>query len=217
MFNRARTWSLVPVASTLLTALLLGAPPANAEIQAGRDYTVLRNPQPTISPGRIEVIQFFSYGCPHCAEMHERLNRWVAALPKDVAFRRVPVVFGRPAWAALSRTYFALQDTGDLSRLDDAVYRAVHEERLPLVDEPRITAWMSKHGVDSARFTAAFRSFNVNTKVKQAEGTAASYAIDAVPTFTVAGRYRVIGRTPEEMLSIAGELIGRARREASGS
>jgi thiol:disulfide interchange protein DsbA len=116
--------------ATLISCFALSGPGLAADLQAGRDYKPI-NP-PLASPrDKIEVLEFFSYGCNHCNDFHPLISQWAARLPKDVSFRRVPVSFNRPEWARLSRIYFALEATGDLAKLDAAVFLAIHEQRVP--------------------------------------------------------------------------------------
>jgi thiol:disulfide interchange protein DsbA len=185
---------------------------AQAGAIAGHDYVVLPVPQPQDSNGKIEVIEFFSWGCPHCYVFNPKLNRWLATLPKDVAFKRVPVGLGHPEWDSLARMYYALQSTGDLGRLDLNVFDAIHKDQVGLFDEASITAWVGKRGVNVAQFTAAFHSFGVNASLDQSERMVGAYLVDGVPTLAVAGRYTVTGEH-EMMLTVANELIAKARKE----
>jgi thiol:disulfide interchange protein DsbA len=198
----------------LILALLIAASATRADVVAGRDYAVLSPVQRSDSPGKIEVIEFFSYGCPHCNDLHPLISRWSAKLPKDVLFRRVAVSIGHRAWANLARAYYALESTGDLARLDDALFQALHEQRLRLVDEPSIAAWVEKQGVEAAEFSAAYNSFSVNTKVGRAEQVAMGHRVNALPTVVVAGKFVVLGRTHADTLRIADELISHARAES---
>ena len=185
---------------------------AQASFVAGHDYVVLNVPQPQGTKGKIEVIEFFSWGCPHCYEFYPLLARWLAMLPKDVAFKRVPVGFGHPEWDNLAKTYYALQSTGDLARLDGPIFEAIHKEHASLYDEESITAWVGKHGVNVAQFTAAYRSFGVNTSVGQAQQTVIDYRVDGIPTLAIGGRYKV-SDDHTKMLAVTNELIAKARAE----
>jgi len=187
-----------------------------ADVEAGKHFTVLRPAQATENPAKVEVIQFFSYGCPHCAEMHHMVDQWQAKLPKDVVFKRVPVSFGRPLWANLAKTYYALQTTGDLKKLDGAVYDAV-QKGVALNNEQAITAWMRTRGVDAQKFAAAFNSFGVNSNVSRANSMTQDYRVDAVPFFVVNGKYVVIGESYEQMLDVTNELVAKARKEGATS
>lgn len=189
-----------------------------ASLVEGRDYELILPPQPGESPGRIEVLEFFSYGCPHCKDFHPLVMAWAARLPRDVSFRRVPVTFGRATWTNLARLYYGLEATGDLARLDDAVFRAIHEERLNLFTPTAIMAWVKREGVDEKRFKAAFDSFAVSTRISRNEQMVRNYRVRSVPSLTVAGRYQVTGqaaRTLADLLPIADGLIEMSRRAGS--
>ena len=176
-------------------AFLAFAPSARPNAVAGHDYLVLGVPQRQETNGKIEVIEFFSWGCPHCYEFYPLLARWTSALPKDATFKRVPVGLGHPEWDNLARAYYALQSTGDVARLDSQIFEAIHKEHASLFDEQSITAWVGKHGVNVAKFTEAYRSFGVNTSVGQAEDAAVGYRVAGIPTIAVAGKYTVTGDT----------------------
>ena len=104
-----RIRSLTPTVLCLAAVALGAGAPARAQLTEGKDYRLLTPPRPTSSPGKIEVVEFFSYACPHCAKFNPLVSAWVAREPKDVAFRRVAVSYGRPPWINLSRTYYALE------------------------------------------------------------------------------------------------------------
>jgi len=177
-----------------------------ASIVAGHDYVVLDVPQRLENNGKIEVAEFFSWGCPHCYEFYPKLSRWLATLPKDHSFKRVPVGLGHPEWEALAKAYYALQSTGDVDRLDSQIFEDIHKNHVWLYDEKSITTWVGKHGVDVARFTAAFRSFGVNTSEAQAEQKAEDFRIPGVPTLAIANKYMVSGEQ-EKMLTTSTQLI----------
>ncbi len=177
-------------------------------------------PQPSASPGKIEVIEFFSYACPHCANFYPLISSWEAKLPKDVVFRRVPVGFERAAWVNLQRTFYALQADGELAKLDGALFRAIHQEQQPLFDEPHIADWIGRHGGDADKFAAAYVSFGVNNQTVEADKMQLDYAIDSVPSIAVDGRYVATahpepGEMPylQELLANTDKLIAKARAE----
>jgi thiol:disulfide interchange protein DsbA len=196
-----------------LGAALALALPAAAQT-AGRDYTPLNPPQPTDNPAKIEVIEFFSYGCPHCAELNPLLHAWVAKLPADVSFKKVPITFGRAAWSGISRLYYTLEATGDLGKLDAAVFNAIHGERINLFDERVLNEWIAKKGVDPKKFADTYNSFGVMSKVKRADQIAQAYRIQGVPAIAVDGKYMVTGgKDYNEQLAIADKLIAKVRAE----
>jgi thiol:disulfide interchange protein DsbA len=192
-----------------LAFLALSTSP-HASIIAGHDYVVLNVPQRQDTKGKTEVIEFFSWGCPHCYEFYPKLALWLSTLPKDVSFKRVPVGLGHPEWESLAKAYYALQATGDVDRLDAQIFEDIHKNHVWLYDEASIAAWVGKHGVDVAKFTAAFRSFGVMASAGEAEQKSESYRLPGVPTLAVAGKYTVTGEQTA-MLSTTTQLIAMER------
>jgi len=192
---------------------------ADAAPIVGIDYRIIDPPQHSGTASKIEVLEFFSYGCPHCNEFYPLVSGWAAKLPKDVVFKRVATGLGRMPWTNLAKMYYALESTGDLTRLDAQIFHAIHEEHLALFDEKAISEWVAKHGVDPAKFNTAFESFGVNTKANQAEDMVESYKIEGVPSLTVDGKYVVLGNSFEEMLTNADAVIAmdRAQRAAAAA
>jgi thiol:disulfide interchange protein DsbA len=212
-FNRYLLAGLAGAALPVHSRVVKAAP-----LVEGRDYELIVPPQPGESPGKIEVLEFFSYGCPHCKDFHPLVMAWAARLPRDVIFKRVPVTFGRATWTNLARLYYGLEATGDLARLDDAVFRAIHEERINLFTPSAIMAWVKREGVDEKRFKAAFDSFGVSTLISRSDQMVRSYRVRSVPRLAVAGRYMVTGqaaRSLADLLPIADALIEMSRRAGS--
>lgn len=194
-----------------LAALSLSA--SAGTLLEGADYRYIDPPQHPSTPGKIEVLEFFSYGCPHCNEFHPQISAWAAKLPKDIVFKRVATGLGRMPWTNLARMYYALEATGDLTRLDAQIFHAIHEEHAPLFDEAAITDWVGKHGVDVAKFKAAFESFGVNNQVNQAESMVEAYKVEGVPTLTVDGKYLVLGDNFQQILANADGVIAMDRQQ----
>jgi len=211
-------------AALALLLLLVVSPAPQAALEEGKNFTTLAPPQPTSQHSKIEVVEFFSYGCPHCAHFYPLLNAWVAKLPPDVLFRRVPVGFNRDLWINLQRTYYALDASGDLARLDGPLFHALHEERKPLIDESSITDWVGRSGGNADKFAAAYISLPINEETVQADQMAADYRIEGVPTLAIDGRYVTRGAASadeeaglKELLATADELIARVRNERGKS
>jgi protein dithiol oxidoreductase (disulfide-forming) len=211
-------------AALALLLLLVVSPAPQAALEEGKNFTTLAPPQPTSQHSKIEVVEFFSYGCPHCAHFSPLLNAWVAKLPPDVLFRRVPVGFNRDLWINLQRTYYALDASGDLARLDGPLFHALHEERKPLIDESSITDWVARNGGNADKFAAAYISLPINKETVQADQMAADYRIEGVPTLAIDGRYVTRGAASadeeaglKELLATADELIARVRSERGKS
>lgn len=194
--------------------------PAVVRAATEPDNIVILNPvQPTDSgPGKIEVLEFFSYGCSHCADFNPLLEPWVKKLPADVVFKRVPVGFGRAPWLNLSKMHYALESMGLGDKLAADIFDAIFKdhERLDLGLE-RMTAWLGKKGVDTKQFTAAFNSFTVQSQVKRAETLTKNFKIDGTPTLAIDGRYLVTADPKyANMLPTASKLITRVRGEKGG-
>ena len=189
--------------------------PAMAQT-AGKEYTPIVPVQPTDEPAKIEVLEFFSYGCPHCSDFHPLISAWAAKLPGDVVFKRVPITFGRAAWANIARLYYTLEATGDLARLDGEVFKAIHNDRINLFEEQGLLDWVAKKGVDQKKFRETFNSFGVMSKVKRGDQLAQSYKISGVPALAVDGKYMILGRDFAEQLANADKLIAKARSEKPG-
>jgi len=218
-----RSMRVLAAASSLLL-LLVVAPALQAALEEGKNFTTLAPPQPTSQHGKIEVVEFFSYGCPHCAHFYPLLNAWVAKLPPDVLFRRVPVGFNRDLWINLQRAYYALDASGDLARLDGPLFHALHEERKPLVDESSLSDWVGSNGGHADKFAAAYISLQINKETVQADQMAADYRIEGVPTLAIDGRYLTRGAASadeeaglKDLLATADELIARVRSERGKS
>ena len=202
----------------LVSTLAASGPGLAAEPQAGRDFNPI-NPPLATAKGKIEVIEFFSYGCSHCSEFHPTISQWVAKLPKDVSFRRVPVSFNRPEWARLSRIYYALEATGDLAKLDAAVFIAIHEQRVTFRTDEAVVSWAAGKGADGKKFGDALASFSMQSKVQRADQEATAAHISGVPSLAVDGRFLMNNEAAgnyDELLKLTDSVIAKARQERSG-
>ena len=195
--------------------LLAGAASAQQAVREGIDYSVLASPQPT-ERGKIEVTEFFSYMCPHCAHFEPVLEPWIKTLPKDVAFERIPVIF-RPQWEAPARLYYALDEMNAVSRLHQAVFDAIHVEGSNLTTDAGVMDWATRKGLDTRKFSDIYHSFATQSKVQRAKQATAAYRIDAVPSIVVAGKYRAptesFTGSHEDLLKVVNALIAKARAE----
>jgi protein dithiol oxidoreductase (disulfide-forming) len=171
----------------------------------------------TIGEGKVEVVEFFSYGCPHCADFHPIVTKWAASLPKDATFIRVPVSFGRPQWGQLVRAYYAFEAMGELKRFDEPLFNAIHREHKPLYTEESLAAWVAQNGGDAAKFREAFNSFSVSQKSMRIEQLTRDYQVSGVPLVTVNGKYSVVGQTFDDVVRIATELVEKERAAAKAN
>lgn len=154
----------------------------------GQNYVRLKNPQPVETGKNIEVIEFFSYGCPHCGELEPVLQTWLKAKPADVTFRRIPVVF-QPKWEPLARAYYTLEAMGEETRLAPEIFTALHGKGIPLSNEKEFLDWAASKGLDRAKVADLFNSFAIVGKVNRAKQMAQAYAIQSVPTIIIDGKY----------------------------
>lgn len=203
---------LVALLTTLSLALAFGA--GAADLQEGRDYREL-NPPLAPDKSRIEVIEFFWYGCPHCFDFEPVLTPWIKKLPADVTFRRVPAVFANNKWAPSARIYYTLEAMNLIDKLHGEVFHAMHVERRRLDDETTLLQWLTSKGVDANQFKQAWSSFGVQSRVQQARGLTSAAGLSGVPAMVVHGRYQAI--TPGhygELIEIVDRLIARVRAES---
>jgi thiol:disulfide interchange protein DsbA len=213
--------------STRLVGTGLGAAAASlfatgAHAQAGapaegKHFTRVEPPVPPVVPGKLEVLEFFSYACPHCNSFEPTIAAWSKSLPADVAFHRVPVPF-LANFENLMRTYYSLETLGQVDAMQRKVFAAIHVERNYLDKPADIAALMAKNGLDAAKFTAVFNSFSVATSVARAKKLMAAYKLDGVPTLAVQGRYLTSpGQAGglEQATAVADYLLQRARTTKS--
>lgn len=190
-----------------------------AELKEGVNYTVFRPPQPTELKNKIEVTEFFWYGCSHCFHLEPALERWAAKLPKDVVFRRVPAVFparsgGPGPWAPAAKVYYTLEIMGLSGKFQQKVFNAVQLERRRLIsDDPELFDWVAKQGIDAQKFKAIYNSFAVHSKVRRSMELCTAYGFDGVPALIVDGRYMAVNTdNAAETLGVVDQLIDMARK-----
>jgi len=208
----SRLISLTAGASALVSATCALA---QGEPVEGTSYVKLSQPIPMAAGGKIEVVEFFWYGCPHCSIFEPTLAAWQKKLPADVSFRRAPVVFREEPFTTHQKLYYSLEAMDLVEAMQRKVFHAIQVDQAKLDKLPDILTFMAKNGVDTAKFTDAFNSFSVQTKARQAKQLAEAYRIDGVPTLGVHGRYYTspsLAGSPEKALSVADYLIQRSRK-----
>jgi thiol:disulfide interchange protein DsbA len=213
---KRRDFSL-QLAGTGLGLALAGAARAQGAPVEGQQFTRLQTAAPVTLPNaqkKVEVIEFFSYACPHCFSFDPTLDAWVKTLPPDVYFRRVPVGFIGPA---LQKMFFALEEIGQLEAMHRKVFAALHVQHTRLNTESEITAFLVANGVDGAKYSDAYKSFAVNTKLSRGQQIVNAYKVDSVPMVGVQGRYTTSpaqAGTHERTVPVMDYLIQRARQGA---
>jgi len=199
---------------SLFVAALVVAP-LLALAQGKYQYTELNPSQPVDTDGKkIEVVEFFWYGCPHCYNLEPALENWVKKLPPDVQFRPIPAVFNQQ-WAHDAAIFYAFDALGVLPRVHRAFFDAIHRDHLRTDDKAAMSEWLKKNNIDPNKFFETMNSFGVQSKVQRAKKLSVDYKIDGTPAMAVQGRYTVSaeqGRSHEGMLDTVSYLIDLVRK-----
>ena len=179
-----KIWQSVVLAAVLCLLAL----PAAAQFVAGKDYHLLKQPQPTGSGKNVEVLEFFYYGCPHCRNLQGPLESWLKRKPADVEFRRQPTVFD-DAQLPLTRLYYALEAMSLTDKLHQQVFDAIHGQNVRLNSTKVLFDWIAATGVDQRKFADTYNSFGITTRANNAKDVTRRYDISGTPAIVVDGRY----------------------------
>jgi len=183
------------------------------DIRAGKQYVELPTQVPVAQPGKIEVVELFWYGCPHCYQFEPSINDWIGKLPEDVSFRRVPAMFGG-LWNAHGQLFLTLESMGAEAKVHNAIFDAIHKDGKKLATPEEMAEFLAPHGIDKAAFLKAFNSFAVKGQMEKAKKLAIAYQISGVPVMVVNGKYRFdLGSAggPKNTLQVADYLIDQER------
>ena len=183
--------------------------------EEGGEYLALDKRVPVEAPtGKVEVIEFFWYSCPHCNAFEPKLEAWIKTVPKDVFVKRVPVAF-RDDFVPQQRLFYALEAMGKLDDLHRKVFYAIHGEKQALNTQDTIAAWIEKQGVDKAKFLELYNSFSMSTKATKARQLQDAYKVDGVPALGIGGRFYTSGSLAANMdraLQVVDYLVGEVRK-----
>ena len=174
-------------AAFALAAAFVSGAAAQAPVE-GTNYVRIKNQQPTESGKNIEVLEFFSYGCPHCGELEPQLQAWLKTKPADVTFRRVPVMF-QPRWENLAKIYYTLDALGEEAKLAPEIFTALHGRGVQLWNEKDFLDWAASQGLDRKKVEDMYNSFAIAGKMNRAKADAQQYSIQSVPTIVVDGKF----------------------------
>lgn len=191
---------------------MLFATQAFAQSHEGPEYTVLSPPLPTSSGAKVEVLEFFFYGCIHCFHLHPKLSQWQKTMPGDVQLEFIPTIFN-PSWEPMAYTFYALKAIGQQERLDDKLYDAWNVDNMFLTETDKIADFVAQQGVDRQKFIDNYNSFFVQSAVKHSKQMMIQYHISGTPTLVVDGKYAITGLEPDEAIRVLNELIKKARKE----
>jgi thiol:disulfide interchange protein DsbA len=178
------------------------------------NYGKLEPQQPTDGSGKIEVVEFFWYGCPHCYALEPAVNAWAKNIPKDVVFKRIPATTG--GWEELARLYYTLETMNLLDQYHAKVFDAVHKDRLNLGNKKIREEWLAKNGIDPVKYAETEKSFTVATKMQRSKQLTYAYKVDSVPRVFVNGKYYTgaeLAGGQQNIFAVVDQLIGMARKE----
>jgi thiol:disulfide interchange protein DsbA len=199
---------------SLAGSLALGSTAMAQPFQEGIEYLTLDQPVTTeAGPGKVEVIEFFWYSCPHCNAFEPQFKQWIERQPKDVVIKRVPVRF-RDDFEPQQRMYYVLEALGKLEPLHGRLFQAIHVDRLPLSGAEQLTRWAEKNGIPAAEFQQAYNSFGVVAKARRATQLQQAFKVQGVPALGVAGRYYTDGALAGNMsrvLQLVDTLVAQER------
>jgi thiol:disulfide interchange protein DsbA len=203
--------------AAVLVALLVAvwAAAGSAMAQGQYQYTELKPAQPTETEGKkIEVVEFFWYGCPHCYNLEPYIERWAKKLPPDVEFRRIPAVFNQ-RWGHDAAIFYTFEALGVLDRVHRPFFDAIHRDRLDTTNEQAMTQWLQKNNIEPKKFFDTMKSFSVQSKTRRAAQLSVAYKIDGTPAMAVQGRYTVSaeqGRSQQGMIDTVNYLVEQVRK-----
>jgi protein dithiol oxidoreductase (disulfide-forming) len=177
-------------------------------------YQKLESPQPTDGSGKIEVIEFFWYGCPHCYAMETNVNAWLKTKPADVVFKRVPAYSG--GWVPMASVFYTLDAMGKQEAMHGKVFDAIHKDHLPLNNRKVLDKFLSDNGVDPVEYEKVEKSFSVVNKLNGDKQLTLDYQVDSVPRFFIAGKYVTSGEIAggnDKIMAAIDEAIAAVRKE----
>jgi protein dithiol oxidoreductase (disulfide-forming) len=215
MKRRAFSTATAALGAAAISSLPLLAQAQGKKPEEGGEYLALDKKVTVEAPaGKVEVIEFFWYSCPHCNAFEPKLEAWIKAAPKDVFIKRVPIAF-RDDFVPQQRLFYVLEAMGKVEDLHRKVFYAIHVEKQALNTLETIAPWIEKQGVDRAKFTEMYNSFSVSTKASRAKQLQEAYKVDGVPALGVAGRFYTSGSLATNMdraLQVVDYLIGEVRK-----
>jgi len=193
MLNRLGILLAGLVATSVATAA--DAPAAtDAKWEEGKNYFVIDPPQPTASGDKVEVLEVFSYACPHCAHFQPYADQLKQSLPAGAAFGYMPAIFN-PSWEPYARAYYTAESLGVVDQTHQALFDALHRDHIPMRTIDDLSSFYAQHGVDKTKFMAASESFEVNSKLTRAQQIVKADGVDGTPSIVIDGKYRVTGQS----------------------
>ncbi|QIO04526.1 thiol:disulfide interchange protein DsbA/DsbL [Acinetobacter shaoyimingii] len=181
-----------------------------ANFTAGKDYTVVEKPIKVSKPGKIEVREFFWYGCPHCFTLEPHMQAWLKKIPKDVNFLRTPAAMN-PVWEQGARGYYTAEALGVRVKTHLPLFHAIHDGNQQIFDQKSQAKFFAKYGISEAKFNTTFNSFPITAKVAESNKLAAQLQLTGVPAIVVNGKYIVQGEDAK-VTQVVDYLIQKERK-----
>jgi protein dithiol oxidoreductase (disulfide-forming) len=199
---------------TAALAMCLALAAFAAELKEGQDFRAI-SPPLAAAKDKVEVTEFFWYGCPHCFDFEPALSAWAKKLPPNVSFRRVPVVTANNKWVSAAQLYYTLEAMGLAEKMHGDVFAAIHVERQRLDDEKVLFEWVAKKGVDAKKFSETWASSGVQDRIQQTRELVRGAGLSGVPAVMVHGRYLALTQgNYDDLLTTVDRLVERVRKEA---
>ncbi len=195
-------------------ALVAGFVAASGSLLAAEPFRTLNPAQPVEVKGKVEVIEFYWYGCPHCYHLEPKLDAWLAKLPKDVTFRRIPAVWN-PRMEAHAKLFHALESMASLEKFHSSIFEVTQKGSVDTHDKDAVAEWLAKQGLDKNKFLASYTSFGVENQARKDAQLTRSYQVSGVPAFVVGGKYQTnVGDAggEEQLFQVLDKLIGEERK-----
>lgn len=202
----------------LAATLTLQLPAHGNPFKEGVDYEMLPQPGRVEVPGKLEVREFFWFGCPHCFQLEEPLHAWRKTLPADVHFVRTPAPMNSN-WVPHAHAYYVAESLGKLDEISDKLFQALHVKKEKVFSQAELAIFFTQFGVSEQDFNKRYNSFSVRTKVRQADALSKNYRLRGVPALVVNAKYLVKtqpGQTPDAMLAVVQYLLEKERNSANG-
>lgn len=209
---RAASWQI------LTAVFFLASYAAHADIHPGKEYELVSPPQMVETGKKIEVLELFSYTCPHCFDLEPDINKWAKQLPKDVEFRRLPAIF-RDSWLPYAKVFYTFEAMGLTEKLHGDFFNAIHLQHINFDDDKSLFDWVEKQGINRKSFIDTFSSFSVQGKALRAKQLTKAYGISGVPSIIVDGKYRTYSSMTgghAGLLLVIDQLIKQARQDRGG-
>ena len=207
---------LKTVFAGIFTAIIFSFVSLTGGHAANTGFQLLQPAQPTQSGDKIEVVEIFWYGCPHCYSLEPYLDNWLKNKPADVEFRRIPGVLGRD-WMAHARAYYTAEQLGILEQIHRPLFDAIHKDRQNIMNGKQLRDFFAEYGVDKDEFTRIFDSEEITGKIKEAFIAAQNYKVTGVPTIIVNGKYRTSASQAggnKKLIEIINQLIEMERNQS---